>query len=160
MSFIRLQISHHGSCNMSQRIPCIGYTSSLANVHFDESLVCFKSFGFSDINMGFSPGLLLVTLCHGDPAALEQQDSPFHAPQPLANDTDFGMGQLREPWIWAWMAAELVSLTALPYLHHQGEHFSTAPGRPLSAAIYRRLGQLTCVHSTRTSSTVSVRGQD
>lgn len=52
------------------------------------------------------------------------------------------------------MAAELVSLTALPYLHHQDECFHTAPARPPSAAMYRRQEQLMGSPFTRTSCTI------
>ena len=54
----------------------------------------------------------VVALCHGDPAALDQQDWPLHVFQQLTDDVDFGVGQLK-PWLWAWVAAELVSLPTL-----------------------------------------------
>ena len=73
-------------------------TSSLANVDCNESLGWFS--GFCDtININSSPGILpgylAVALCHPDPAALDQQDWPFHTSQPFAYDTDLGVGQLR-----------------------------------------------------------------
>jgi hypothetical protein len=37
----------------------------------------------------------VVLLCHGDPAALEQQDCPFHKSQPFTSSIDLGVGQLR-----------------------------------------------------------------
>jgi hypothetical protein len=40
-------------------------------------------------------GYPLVALCHGDPAALEQQAWPFHMPQTFADDIDFGVGKFR-----------------------------------------------------------------
>ena len=41
------------------------------------------------------PSYPVVALCHGDPAALDQQDWPFHVPQPVMDDVDFGVGQLK-----------------------------------------------------------------
>jgi len=45
----------------------------------------------------------VVVLSHGDPAVLNQQDSPFHVPQQFTDNVDFGVGQLkssgsRPPW--------------------------------------------------------------
>ena len=37
----------------------------------------------------------VVALCHGDPAALDQQDWPFHMSQQFTNEIDFRAGQLR-----------------------------------------------------------------
>ena len=76
------------------------HTSSLANVHFNESVVWSEASGFCDIiNIGSSsgtpPSYPVVALCYGDPAALEQQDWPFPTSHPLANDIDLGMGQFR-----------------------------------------------------------------
>ena len=42
-----------------------------------------------------TPGFSGVTLCHGDPAALDQQDLSFHASQKFTDDTYFGVGQFR-----------------------------------------------------------------
>jgi hypothetical protein len=36
-----------------------------------------------------------VSLCHGDPAALAQQNWPFHECQTFPDDRDFGLGRLR-----------------------------------------------------------------
>lgn len=38
------------------------------------------------------PGYSVVALCCGDPAALEQQDWPFHVPQQFTDDVDIGVG--------------------------------------------------------------------
>ena len=46
-----------------------------------------------------------------------------------------------EPWIWAWVAADLVKPPALLHQLH------TAPARPPSAT--RRQGQLSCPHALR-----------
>jgi hypothetical protein len=64
------------------------------------------------------PGYPVVALCHGDPAALEQQDWPCHASQPFMDDADF------EPWV----------NLALSYLYHQGKLSSISPARPPKAA--------------------------
>jgi hypothetical protein len=63
--------------------------------------------------------------CHGDPAALDQQDWPKCLQIILSLGWAYSV-----PWIWAWEVAELVSTLAIPYLHHQGEFSSTSPGRP------------------------------
>ena len=81
---------------MSHCVP--QYTSSLANVHCNEPLVCFTIFGFHDtlkywILTKTSPGYPVVALCHGDPAALEQRDWLFHASQPFADDIELAVGQ-------------------------------------------------------------------
>ena len=47
------------------------------------------------ILIGTPPIYPVVILCRGDPAALGQQDWPFHASQPFADDVDFGVGHLR-----------------------------------------------------------------
>lgn len=50
------------------------------------------------ISTGPSPGLLsiiLVALCHGDPAVLDQQDHPFYMLQWFIDETDFGVGHLK-----------------------------------------------------------------
>ena len=64
------------------------------------------------------PGYSVVALCYGDPSDLEQQNWPFHMSQPSADDIDWEWA-ISEPWIWAWVLADLVSLLALPNLHHQ-----------------------------------------
>lgn len=38
----------------------------------------------------------------------------------FTDSTDFGVTNL-EPWIWAWVIAELVSPLVLPYPYHQDE---------------------------------------
>lgn len=76
------------------------YTSSLANVHFNESLVSFQVSGVCDtINIGWSltgtlPGYPVVFLCPGEPIAFDQQDWQFHKSQPSEDDIDFGVGPL------------------------------------------------------------------
>ena len=37
----------------------------------------------------------VVVLCYGDPAALEQQDWPFHVPQQFTIYVHLGVGQLK-----------------------------------------------------------------
>jgi hypothetical protein len=75
------------------------HTSSLANVHCNESLVWFKASGFWDtINVVSSRELLpsypVVAPYRGDPAALDQQGWSFQESQPFAVDKAFGVGQL------------------------------------------------------------------
>jgi hypothetical protein len=52
-----------------------------------------------------------------------------------------------EPWIWAWVGAYLISVPALPCIHHQVEFYSTPLLLPTSAAIGRKQGQLSCSHA-------------
>lgn len=40
-----------------------------------------------------TPGYPVVALCLEDPAAFEQQDWPFHTPQPFKYDRDFEVSQ-------------------------------------------------------------------
>ena len=55
--------------------------------------------GFCDtINIRSSSGLppyILLLPCHGDAAALDQQDWRFHTSQPFEDDTAFWVGQFR-----------------------------------------------------------------
>jgi hypothetical protein len=89
------------------------------------------------------PSYPVVALCHGDPAALEQQDWPWHDSQSFTNDVDVGVGQLRALDL-SWVVAVLVIVPSLPYLHHQGKFPSIALAKPPNAAISRRQGQLFC----------------
>jgi hypothetical protein len=45
--------------------------------------------------MGTPLRYLVVSLCYGDPAALDLQDLPFHVLQHLIDGVDAGMGQLK-----------------------------------------------------------------
>lgn len=57
-----------------------------------------------------------------------------------------------EAWIWAQVEVEVVSLLDLPFLHHQGKFFSTAPARPPNTTISSRQSQLFCSHTLRDGS--------
>jgi hypothetical protein len=85
------------------------------------------------MNIGSSlagtPSYPVDALCYGDLAALGLWGWPFYTSEQLVVDTDFGVGQLRALSL-SLVVAELVSLLALPYPHHQGELSSTVPARP------------------------------
>jgi hypothetical protein len=72
--------------------------------------------------------VILLLPCHGEPEALDLRDQHFHTPQQYTDDVDFEAGQLSSLDLglcgsWAgWL------VLSLPYLHHQGELSSTAPG--------------------------------
>lgn len=92
----------------------------------------FEILGFYDIiNMGSSQGLLLVILLLPRVTEilqlLDSRTGPFMMIQILGWVNS-------EPWIWAWVVAELARLLAVPSLHHQGKFFSTALARPPNAA--------------------------
>ena len=59
-----------------------------------------------------------------------------------------------EPWMWAWMVAELQQL-ALPYLWHWCKLSSTMPARPPKAAISRKQGQFSSCHVFSNDSSAS-----
>jgi hypothetical protein len=71
----------------------------LADVHYNESLVWFEASGFcSTVNAGSSEtplGYPAVALSHGDPAALDLQDQPFHIPEQLIGGVGVMEGQLK-----------------------------------------------------------------
>ena len=74
---------------------------------------------------------------------MDQQDWLFRVSQALADVIDFGVSQLRAPNMD--MGGSLAGPPqGFPYPHHQGELSRTALARPLSAAISRRQGQLSC----------------
>ena len=55
-----------------------------------------------------------------------------------------------EPWIWAWVVAELVNMLILPYPNHQGKLSSTAPARQPNVTIkWQEAGQVSCSHVLR-----------
>lgn len=64
------------------------------NVLFNESLVWVKDSGFYHIiSIGYSLGLLpaiIVALYHVNPAALVQQNWPFHMVPQFTHDIDLG----------------------------------------------------------------------
>ena len=66
------------------------------------------------------PGYPVVALCHGDPAALEQQDWTFHVSQPFFSDIDFGVGHLRAVNLdlGGSRAGQTVLTPSPPYPHH------------------------------------------
>jgi hypothetical protein len=68
------------------------------------------------------PGYSTVALCHGNPVFLGQP----HTPQPLADNMDLGVGQLK--------ALDLGLGNS--QLHHQGKLSSTAVARPPTATIF------------------------
>jgi hypothetical protein len=68
-------------CHMCPTVYSTVYTSSLANVHCNESLVCFQ--------------VSVVVLYPGYPIAFDQQNWPFHTSQPSEDDRDFRVGPLR-----------------------------------------------------------------
>jgi hypothetical protein len=88
------------------------HDSSFANVHCNESLFWFKSSGFCDatnwILIGTPSSFPVVALCHGDPAALSQQDWPCHESQAFTGNIDLGW-TISETRTWAWVIAELHS---------------------------------------------------
>lgn len=74
---------------------------------------------------GTLPSYPVVALCHGGPAALDEQGQPFHRhQQQFRDDVDFGVGQPR--------ALDLVlggSPPAFLYWHHQDDLSDTALAR-------------------------------
>ena len=74
--------------------------------------------------------------CHGDPAALDPQNRPFQAFQPLTDDMDFEVGQLRalEPSLGGGWAGQL---TGSPVSAPPGKLSSTALARPPNAVTGR-----------------------
>ena len=75
-------------------------TFLLANVHCNELLVCFEADGFCyAVYTGFSQDFLLDSLfdalCHGDAAALDLQNQPFHPLQQIIDVVDVGVDQLK-----------------------------------------------------------------
>jgi hypothetical protein len=102
-----------GSCSVSQCVPRIPfvYTSSLANVHCNESLVWYECSGFCySINTGTSVGFLR----HGDSVVLDLEEKPLRAFQ-LHQWGILGWPNSK-PWIWAWEVSDLVTSPALPLL--------------------------------------------
>jgi hypothetical protein len=79
------------------RVYTFVHISSLANVHGNESLVWFKvTPSILDPHLDFSLSCPVVTLCHGDPAVLDQQDHPLLLCAPMVLDEiDFGVDQLK-----------------------------------------------------------------
>jgi hypothetical protein len=98
--------------------------------------------------IGTPPSYPVVALCHGDPAALEQQDWLFQESQTFTDGIDFGVGRLR--------ALDLSlggSRTGhLSYLHHQNGLSSPVLAWPHNDAIGRWQGQLSHSHVLRASS--------
>lgn len=118
------------------------HTSSIVNVYGSELLVWLEVCEFCDITtIGYSSGFLpVIALCHGDPAALDQQDQPFHVLRQLTDDKDFGVGQLKALDLDR-MVAKLLSPLAIPY-PNQGELSSTVPARRLNDCHWPEAGQL------------------
>ena len=106
------------------------------------------------MNIGSSlagtPSYPVDALCYGDLAALGLWGWPFYTSEQLVVDTDFGVGQLRALSL-SLVVAELVSLLALPYPHHQGELSSTVPARPVLLLLCQ--SQLHCTASQATGTT-------
>lgn len=85
--------------------------------------------GFCDhqywILSGTPSGYPVVVLSHGDPAALNQQDSPFHVPQQFTDNVDFGVGQLKSSGSRPlWQLTQSACWHSL--IHHQGDFSSTS----------------------------------
>lgn len=76
---------------------------------------------------GTPSGHPIAAMCREDPVDLGQQDWFIHASQSFKDYIDFREGHLR-PWIWVWVEVELVNKSTIPYLHHQGNLSSIAPG--------------------------------
>lgn len=96
------------------------HTSSLGNVHCNKSLFWFELAGFCNIiNSGSCLRYLQVILCHGDPAAMDQQEWPFHVPQQFTEGINFGVGPLKAPNL---------SLAGKWAGQPTGSPFSTLPG--------------------------------
>ena len=91
--------------------PSLG-TSLLENVHCNESKISGLGHHRYWILVKTPPCYPVVALCHGD-AALGQQDWPFYMSQAFQMTDILGWAN-SEPWIWAWVEAELVNLPALP----------------------------------------------
>lgn len=101
-------------------------------------MVGFEGSGFCDtISIKSSLALLAILLL---PCVTNHHDWPFHGSQSFANDVGFGVCQFT-PWIWAWVAAEMVSLICTTRVS------SLAPARPSNSTISRMLGQLSCSHA-------------
>lgn len=81
--------------HVSHSTPCV-HIPLLANVQCNESLIWFKASGFCyTINTEFLSGLLSVTLCHGDPVALDLQDQPLYTLQWMIDGVAVGVGRLK-----------------------------------------------------------------
>lgn len=77
---------------LSYSVPLSVHTSLFANFHYNKALVWFEAYGFCYWTL---LGYPVVTLYHGDLAALGQQDRPFHKLQPFLHEVEFEVGQLK-----------------------------------------------------------------
>lgn len=75
------------------------FTSLLADVHCNESLLWFEDCGLCDtISIGSSWGLLsyfVVAKCQGNSEILKKKDWPIHVSESLADGVDLEVGHLR-----------------------------------------------------------------
>jgi hypothetical protein len=88
---------------MSQRVP--HYIPLSTHLHLQMFIAMSHCSGFWDrrllwhhqywILIQTPPGYPFIARCHGYPAALGQQDWPFHEFQPFADDIDFEVSQFR-----------------------------------------------------------------
>jgi hypothetical protein len=112
---------------------------------------------------GTPPSYPVVALCHGDPAALEQQDWPFHVLQRSTDDVGSEVGLLKALDLdlgCSWPGEPAGSLNQ----YHQGKLSNIAQASPSNVDSSRRQGQplllscpggwLTRTHASRASSTV------
>jgi hypothetical protein len=124
------------------------YTSLLANIHCNESMVWFVASGFCyTINTGSSPGLLLDILLPPCVMEILQLWICNTGPFTYSSIIDIGWANTK-PWTWAWVVSELVSPPALPHPHHQGKLSSTAPARSPNPAASKGQSQLSYSHTT------------
>jgi hypothetical protein len=70
---------------------------------------------------GTLPSYPVAALCHGDPAALRQQDWPFYESQPFTDDIDFGESlfwtlDLELGGSWATQLSLILSTLSFPSL--------------------------------------------
>ena len=108
--------SCHESCSVSHSLHSI-QTALLANVHCNENLKPLALLYHQDwILPRMHLRYPVVALCHGDPAALEEQHWSIHLLQQFIAGVDDGVGQVKALYLGL-VVAELVSLAPMSYQH-------------------------------------------
>jgi hypothetical protein len=73
-------------------------------------------------------------------------EESLHLLQQFIDEVGVGWAN-SEPWIWAWVVAELIIPAALLHPHHQGELSNTSLASSSNAIASKGQGQLSCSHA-------------
>lgn len=122
--YMQMYIQMYKMPNFLLKLQCVTVCHTehpLANVHCNESLVCFEASGFCCVINCYRDFSQISCCCPES-----WRSCSFGSTRAALSQAPAGQRWSRGwggPWVWASVVTELLSPPALWYLHPQGEHY-------------------------------------